>query len=61
MKTLARLIREAKPIWKWLTISGICSLFSVMLMLIGPELLGQLTDSVYSYWASETPIEWNGS
>jgi len=57
MKTLGRLIREAKPIWKWLAISGVCSLFSVVLMLIGPELLGRLTDSVYNFWASDSPID----
>lgn len=57
MKTLARLIREAKPIWKWLAVSGVCALFSVVLMLIGPELLGSLTDSVYNYWALGKSID----
>jgi ATP-binding cassette subfamily B protein len=57
MKTLLRLIREARPIWKWLGVSSLISLVSVALVLIGPELLGRLTDAVYSYWASRQAID----
>lgn len=57
MKTLVRLLKEARPIWKWLGLGGVCALFSVALTLVGPELMGKLSDAIYKYWASDVPID----
>ena len=56
-RTLLRILKEAKPIRGWLIVAASVSLLSVILVLIGPELLGKLTDVIYSFWADQTPID----
>lgn len=56
-RTLLRILKEAKPIRGWLIVAASVSLLSVILVLIGPELLGKLTDVIYSFWADKTPID----
>lgn len=56
-KTLKRIVGETKSIAGWLVLAAVISLISVVLVLIGPELLGDLTNTIYAYWANGTPIQ----
>ncbi len=55
-QTLRRILREARPIRGWIIFCACVSLVSVSLILIGPELLGKLTNVIYAYWADGTAI-----
>ena len=53
---LLRLLKDTKPISGLLAVSAFISLLSVLLALIGPDILGNLTDEIYNFWANGTAI-----
>lgn len=48
--TIFRLIRQARPIWKWLALACLLSLVIISCSIAGPKLLGELIDRLYAYW-----------
>ncbi|MDO4564540.1 MAG: ABC transporter ATP-binding protein [Clostridia bacterium] len=52
---LKRILSDARPIAGWLAVGALISLLTVALSLIGPEILGRVTDLIYDYWAGEIP------
>ena len=56
-RTLRRILADAKPIRGWLILSALISVLSVLLVLIGPELLGALTDVLYAFWSNGVRID----
>lgn len=57
VRTLKRILMEAKPIRWWLILAGFISMTSVAMVLIGPELLGRQTDVLYEFWAKGKAID----
>lgn len=49
-RVISRLLREAKPIWKWLLLACFLCLGVILCAVVGPKLLGTLIDDLYSYW-----------
>lgn len=47
---IIRIMMEAKPIWKWLFLGALLSLFSVICAVIIPDVLGDLVQKLYDYW-----------
>ncbi len=56
-RLLWRILRDAKHIRGWLILSAFVGLVAVLLALIGPELLGGLTDTLYTYWSDKSAID----
>ena len=56
MLSLKRLIMDTKPIRGWLILVGIISIIGVAMTLLGPEIAGELTDNIYSFWADGIAI-----
>ncbi len=50
-KTFIRIFNEAKPIWGWLLLSCIISLFKITFSVISPKMLGNLIQTLYDFWA----------
>lgn len=48
--TLRRLVREARPIWKWLLLGCLISIVMIACCAAAPKLLGGLIDRLYDYW-----------
>ncbi len=48
--TLRRLVREARPIWKWLLLGCLISIVMIACSAAAPKLLGGLIDWLYDYW-----------
>jgi ATP-binding cassette subfamily B multidrug efflux pump len=48
--TLRRLVREARPIWKWLLLGCLISIVMIACSAAAPKLLGGLIDLLYDYW-----------
>lgn len=48
--TLRRLVREARPIWKWLLLGCLISIIMIACSAAAPKLLGGLIDRLYDYW-----------
>ena len=48
--TLCRLVREARPIWKWLLLGCLISIVMIACSAAAPKLLGGLIDRLYDYW-----------
>ena len=48
--TLRRLLREARPIWKWLLLGCLISIVMIACSAAAPKLLGGLIDRLYDYW-----------
>ncbi len=48
--TLRRLVREARPIWKWLLQGCLISIVMIACSAAAPKLLGGLIDRLYDYW-----------
>ncbi|HPF53823.1 MAG TPA: ABC transporter ATP-binding protein [Eubacteriales bacterium] len=57
MNSLKRLLKDTKPISGWLLFVALISVVGVAMTLIGPEILGTLTDNIYSFWANGTSIQ----
>ena len=49
-RTLRRLVREARPIWKWLLLGCLISIVMIACSAAAPKLLGGLIDRLYDYW-----------
>ena len=56
-KTLLRILSDTKPIAPALIITALVSLVSVALAMIAPEIVGDLTNKLYDYFSSGTPID----
>ena len=50
-KIIGRILKDTKPIMGALIVSAIVSIIGVAMTLVGPELMGSLTDSLYDFWA----------
>ena len=50
--TLRRLVREARPIWKWLLLGCLISIVMIACSAAAPKLLGGLIDRLYDYWTA---------
>lgn len=48
--TLRRLVRKARPIWKWLLLGCLISIVMIACSAAAPKLLGGLIDRLYDYW-----------
>lgn len=57
VKTLLRILKDTKVIRGYLLSCALISLVSVSMALLGPELLGKLTDVIYDYWAEHTAVD----
>lgn len=57
IKTLGRIIRDTKPIMPWLILAAVLSLVSILLAMSAPELVGDLTMSIYEYCTKGTQID----
>ena len=51
-KIVIRLIREMRPIAKWLALGAVLSICSVLCSVAAPEILGELVQKLYDYWAA---------
>ncbi|MEG1706222.1 MAG: ABC transporter transmembrane domain-containing protein, partial [Clostridia bacterium] len=49
LHTVGRMLKDAKPIYGFLFLAGIISITSVLLSLVSPLLLGNITDTLYNY------------
>lgn len=49
---MLRLIREARPIAKWLALGAVLNISAVCCAVAAPKLLGELVQSLYDYWKS---------
>ncbi len=47
---ISRILMEATPIWKWLFLGAVLSLFSVICAVVIPDVLGELVQKLYDYW-----------
>ena len=56
-QTLKRILRETRPIRGWILLCACVNLVSVALILIGPEMLGSLTNVIYAFRAEGAPID----
>ncbi len=50
IRTILRVFKEAKPIWKWLFLSCLLILCQIIFEVISPKLLGNLIQTLYDYW-----------
>ena len=48
---LLRLIREARPIYKWLALACVISLAVIACALVAPQILGDCIQLLYDFWA----------
>ena len=49
-RIIPRLLREARPIWKWLALACVLCAAMILCAIVGPKLLGGLIDQLYDYW-----------
>ena len=49
---LLRLIREMKPLAKWLALGAVLSVGAVLCSVAVPDILGELVQKLYDYWAA---------
>lgn len=55
-KVIFRIIKDTRPILPWLILTAIISLLSIGLSMAAPELIGELTDTIYAYVVDGEPI-----
>ncbi|HIT32966.1 MAG TPA: ABC transporter ATP-binding protein [Candidatus Enterenecus stercoripullorum] len=48
----AKLILEARPIWKWLALSCLLCLIIIACAVVSPQLMGEVTNTIYDYWSA---------
>ena len=51
MKAIARILKEAKPIRRWLILSCFLCLCIILCTVSAPKILGNLIQQLYDYWA----------
>ena len=49
-RIISRLLRQARPIWKWLALACVLCAAMILCAIVGPKLLGDLIDQLYDYW-----------
>lgn len=49
-RIIPRLLREARPIWKWMALACVLCSGMILCAIVGPKLLGDLIDRLYDYW-----------
>ena len=49
-RIIPRLLRQARPIWKWLALACVLCAAMILCAIVGPKLLGDLIDRLYDYW-----------
>ncbi len=54
---IRRILRDAKPILPWLGLAVLIDLAAVTLTMLGPDLLGRLTDMLYGYETDGVAID----
>ena len=54
LSTYGKLILEARPIWKWLVLSCLLCLIIIACAVISPQLMGDVTNTIYDYWAASS-------
>lgn len=57
LKTITRLIKDVKPIAGWLILATAICVLSIILLLIAPSILGNLTDTIYAVIKDNVPLE----
>ena len=57
VKTLKRLIRDIKPILWAIILAGIVCIGSVVLSVMAPEIVREMTDNIYAYGQNAAPID----
>ncbi len=57
LSVLRRILKDAKPILPRLLLAVLIDIAAITLTMIGPEILGRLTDMLYEYEESGTPID----
>ncbi len=48
-RIIPRLLREARPIWKWMALACVLCSGMILCAIVGPKLLGGLIDQLYDY------------
>lgn len=57
LKTIKRLIKDVKTIAGWLILATAICVLSIILSLIAPSILGNLTDTIYAVIKDNVPLE----
>lgn len=57
LKVIRRILKDTRPIMPWLMLAAFISLISIILSMIAPEIIGAITDSIYSYLTDATPFD----
>ena len=47
-----KVLREARPIWKWLIVSCLLCVIIICCSVAGPKLTGSVTEKICAYWES---------
>lgn len=50
MSIFRKVLKEARPIWKWLAVSCLLCCIIIACAIIGPKITGSVTNSIYEYW-----------
>lgn len=56
LRVVKRILRDMLPIWHWMLLAVILSLTTSLLSMLSPELLGSLTDRIYSTITDGVPL-----
>lgn len=56
-RVIGRIIKDTRPIMRPLLLAAFISLFSILLSMLAPELIGTLTDGIYDYVTLGTPMD----
>lgn len=57
LDTLLRIIKSTGAIKGWLIVSSFVSLIAIVFSLIAPNILGQITDEIYDFWAEGSSLD----
>ena len=47
-----KVLKEARPIWKWILVSCLLCCVIILCATVGPKLTGSVTNDIYEYWQS---------
>ena len=56
LRVIGRILKDTKPIAHWLLIAAVISLTSILLSMIAPEIIGELSNSIYEFCAEGIEI-----
>ena len=57
LKVILRIVKDTRSILPWLMLAAFVSLASILLSMIAPELIGEVTDLIYAYLTADAPMD----